>query len=81
MRKTNPVATISIDDYLGIDDLVDIDALVDQIYADLDGQVSRSEVFSRVVETASNYQNAIIKNFIPIFIRRSVIEQLRNRPK
>lgn len=53
------------------------DALIDQIWQDLCGQVSRVRIRQVAIEVAARFQDAKVKTFVPIFIRRNTCEQLK----
>ena len=52
------------------------DSLVEQIWQDLDGQVTRELICQVVNEIATEFRTATITAFIPIFIRRQAREKL-----
>ena len=51
-------------------------ALVESIWKALDGRVDREQIRQASLEAEAGYQNATVKTFIPIFIRREVLERL-----
>ena len=53
------------------------DALVEQIWGDLNGQVSRPMIRQVATDVAAMFQDAKVRTFVPIFIRRTTCEQLR----
>ena len=58
-------------------DNLDVETLVEQICDELEGAVDRAYVDQVVQEMASRYQHARVRDFVPIFIRRDVIDLLR----
>jgi cAMP phosphodiesterase len=66
---------------LGIDENSrdDQEAIVDQIWSDLRGQASRSDIRRVLIEVAPKYENALIKTYVPIFLCRDVRERLLGR--
>ena len=63
---------------LGIDENSqdDQEAIVEQIWNDLRGQASRSDIRRVLIEVAPKYKNALIKTYVPIFLCRDVRERL-----
>jgi hypothetical protein len=51
-------------------------ALVESIWKALDGRVDRRHIRQAILEAEAGYQNATVQTFIPIFIRRKVLEML-----
>ena len=51
--------------------------LVESIWHELNGRVDREYIDQAILEANSRYQNAVIKTFVPIFIRRYVLNKLR----
>jgi hypothetical protein len=56
---------------------LDVGAMVEQIWNDLQGMVSRSAIRQALVEVVSKYENARIRTYVPIFVRREALETLR----
>jgi hypothetical protein len=56
------------------------DSLIDDLWRDLDGQVSRQRIASAVGEIAASFETATVTAFIPIFIHRRALELLRRAP-
>jgi hypothetical protein len=52
------------------------DDLIEETWRELKGEVPRSRIREVVTELANRYENAKVKAFIPILIRRQVIELL-----
>lgn len=63
---------------LGIDENSqdDQEAIVEQIWSDLRGQASRSDIRRALMEVAPKYEKALIKTYVPIFLCRDVRERL-----
>ena len=55
----------------------DIDSLTEQILVELNGAASRSTIQEVLSEVLPRYENVRIQTFVPIFVRRDVIERLR----
>jgi hypothetical protein len=53
------------------------DSLVETLWHDLDGQVPRDQIDLTVTEIVQHFQNAKVTTFVPIFIHRRALEQLR----
>ena len=53
------------------------DSLVENVWHDLDGQLPRERVRCVVCQVAQGFQSATVKAFLPIFIHRRALEQLR----
>jgi hypothetical protein len=54
------------------------DSLIEQIWHDLDGQVTREQIRQVVTEIAAEFRSATVTAFVPIFIRRQAREKLEN---
>jgi hypothetical protein len=52
-------------------------ALIESIWKEMDGRVDRDNINQAVLEARARYQQATIDSFIPIFIRRYVLERLQ----
>ena len=55
------------------------DSLIEQIWHDLDGQVTREQIRQLVTEVAAEFRTATITTFVPIFIRRQAREKLKTQ--
>ena len=51
-------------------------ALIESVWKVLDGRVDREQIRRAILEAEAGYQNATVKAFIPIFVRREVLERL-----
>ncbi len=51
--------------------------LIESIWIELDGRVDRDYIRRAILEASEKFQHAPIKTFIPIFIRRYVLERLQ----
>lgn len=60
--------------------LIELDALTDQIWQDLGRQVPRARIQQVVLEVASQFHDATVTTYLPIFIRRLTRERLENKP-
>ena len=67
VTETHPYEVVD-----GIDDV-----LVEAIWHELDRQLPLKRVRCVVAEIALGFQDATVKTFLPIFVRRSALEQLR----
>ena len=52
-------------------------ALIESIWNEMNGRVDRDNINQAVLEARARYQQATIETFIPIFIRRYVLERLQ----
>jgi hypothetical protein len=55
----------------------DVDSITEQILSDMNGAFTRSIVQEVLEEIVPNYEDARVQSFVPIFIRRDVVERLR----
>ena len=55
----------------------DVDTIAEQIFGDLNGAVARSTIQEVIKDVIPKYEGARIQTFVPIFIRRDVVDQLR----
>jgi hypothetical protein len=55
----------------------DIDTVTEQIYGDLNGTVARSTIQEVIKEVIPMYESVPIQTFVPIFIRRDTVDQLK----
>ena len=55
------------------------DSLTEQIWHDLDGQVTREQIRQVATEIAAEFSTATVTVFVPIFIRRRARERLETR--
>ena len=55
------------------------DSLIEQIWHDLDGQVTREQIRQVVIEIADEFRSATVTAFVPILIRRRAREKLETR--
>ena len=53
------------------------DSLVEKLWSDLDGQVSRQQIAGTVTAIATRFEKATVTAFVPIFIHRRALEQLK----
>ena len=56
----------------------DIETITEQIWRDLGGVTPRAEIREALMEIAPLYENARVKSFVPIFLRRDVLQRLQN---
>ena len=57
----------------------DIESMVEQLYCELDGVVSRSTVEQTITTLFANYENARVKSFVPVIVRRQAKNMLHAR--
>jgi hypothetical protein len=55
----------------------DVDTITEQVFGDLNGTVARSTIQEVIKEVIPKYEGARIQTFVPIFIRRDAVDQLR----
>jgi len=60
----------------GGDSSIDFEAIIEQIWKDLAGTASRSDIRGVVIEVASRYTDARIYTYVPIFMRKEVRRRL-----
>lgn len=51
--------------------------LVDAIYEEVNGRVERAQIRRLLLEAHAKYQEVPVKTYLPILIRRYVLEKLR----
>jgi hypothetical protein len=64
---------------VGIPDDLDVETIVAKIRRDLNGSVTPSMIHEVLNEVIPKYTNARIQTFVPIFIHRDAVKQLRSR--
>lgn len=55
------------------------DLFIEKLWHDLDGQVSREEIVRVINQIAIQFQDATVTMFVPLFVRRLALEQLKRR--
>ena len=55
---------------------MDLEAIIEQIWKDLEGTASRSDIRSVVIEVAPRYADARIFTYVPIFIGKEARRRL-----
>ena len=55
---------------------IDLEVIIEQIWKDLGGTASRSDIRSVVIEVAPRYADARIFTYVPIFIGKEARRQL-----
>ena len=53
------------------------DSLVEQLWRELNGQVSRQQIAGAVTEITAGFEKVTVRGFVPIFVHRRALEQLR----
>jgi hypothetical protein len=53
------------------------DTLIDTVWHELDKQLPRERVSHVVTEIGLAFRNTMVKTFVPIFVHRRALEQLR----
>lgn len=57
---------------------VNIEAIVEQIWADLGGATTRADIREVLLEVAPSYENARVKTYVPILLRKEAFRRLRD---
>jgi hypothetical protein len=55
----------------------DVDTVTEQIFGELNGTAARSTIHEVVMDVIPKYEGAPVQIFVPIFIRRDVVDQLK----
>ena len=76
--KTSIETKIEVDDRASSTSGNIDNALIESIWKELNGRVDREYISQAVLEASARYQHAPIKTFIPIFIRRYVLDRLQS---
>jgi hypothetical protein len=71
-------STIAETNHNGVMKEID-DSLIEQIWHDLDKQVTREQIRQVITEIAADFRSATVTAFVPIFIRRQAREKLKAR--
>jgi hypothetical protein len=58
---------------------LDIDVLVERVWLDLGGKVPRSAIEPIVSQLLSNYENAKVKQYLPVIVQRQAKQLLQKR--
>lgn len=53
------------------------DLLIEKLWHDLDGQLSREVIVMVVKGVADRFRDVSVRAFVPIFIRRQALEELK----
>jgi hypothetical protein len=56
------------------------DSLVEELWHELDGRVSHEQIRRLVTEIAAEYRDAAVQAFVPIFVHRKVLDQMKEAP-
>lgn len=59
----------------------DVERMVSQVVDDLHGEVSETAVEAVVLQILPKFENARVKNFVPIFVRREAVQTLKKSLK
>jgi hypothetical protein len=54
-----------------------LEILIDQVWNDLQGQVSRAAIQQALIEIVPKYEEATVTTYVPILIRRDTVDSLR----
>jgi hypothetical protein len=54
------------------------EALIEKLWHELSGQATREQIRQVAVEVATQFQNATVKTFIPVFVYRQTYEKLKS---
>jgi cAMP phosphodiesterase len=57
---------------------IDQEAIIEQIWKDLGGRASRTEIKQVVIEVSPRYADARIMTYVPIFLGKEVRRRLRS---
>ena len=57
----------------------DIETMIDQVWRQLQGQVSRAAIQAVILEIVPRYENARVTTYIPVLIHREAVDTLRIR--
>ena len=68
---------ISNDAIVGGQPAWDPEIVIEQVWTELEGRVTRSTIRAVLTEVIHKYERAPVQTFVPIFIRRETVEQLR----
>lgn len=55
----------------------DPEIVIEQVWTELEGEVTRSTIRAVLTEVIHKYEHAPIQTFVPIFIRRETVERAR----
>lgn len=55
----------------------DIETIIEQVWNDLQGRVSRTDILGVIQEIMPRYENARISTYVPLFIRREAAAMLQ----
>lgn len=55
----------------------DVETLIEQIWNDLGGTVTRSTIRQVLMEVIPRYESARIQTYVPIFVHKETVKQLR----
>ena len=58
-------------------DVWEVEAVVEQIWVELGGAVEHTVIDHVVQELLHRYENARVKAFVPIFVQREALDQLK----
>ena len=61
---------------LGGTSQIDLEAIIEQIWMDLGGKASRSDIRRVVIEVSPRYADARIMTYVPIFLGKEVRRRL-----
>jgi hypothetical protein len=53
------------------------EAFIEKLWHEFGGQATREQIRQVVVEVATQFENATIKTFVPVFIYRQTYEKLK----
>jgi hypothetical protein len=61
--------------------VMDVDKLVEEIWCELEGQVAKPLIYQVATEVAGAFEQAKVRAYVPILVRRYTLERLRTRLK
>jgi hypothetical protein len=56
----------------------DVEAIVADVWSDLDGRIPRSAIYTTVIRLLEKYDDALIKFYVPLLVRREATLMLRS---
>jgi|GEM_PF-2977108 hypothetical protein len=76
MLTTNPDQKPVIKFESGGNSTIDLEAIIEQIWTELGGRASRSDIRRVVIEVSPRYEDARIMTYVPIFLGKEVRRRL-----
>jgi hypothetical protein len=57
----------------------DIETMIDQVWRQLQGQVSRAAIQAVILEIMPRYENARVTTYVPVLVHREAVDTLHAR--